>query len=43
MKQPVKDSIGDIRELDKNVYAFNLEHEINKIKILVPLLELLKT
>jgi hypothetical protein len=43
LKQPVKDSTADIRELDKNVSAFNLEHEINKIKILVPLLELLKT
>lgn len=43
LKQPTKDNIVDIREPDKNVYVFNLEHEINKIKITVPLLELLKT
>ena len=43
LKQPTKDSTVDIKEPDKNVYVFNLEHEINKIKILVPLLELLKT
>jgi hypothetical protein len=43
LKQPVKDSTVDIRERDKNVPVFNLEHEINKIKIPVPLLELLKT
>jgi hypothetical protein len=43
LKQPVKDSTADIREPDKNVSSFNLEHEINKIKIPVPLLELLKT
>jgi hypothetical protein len=31
LKQPVKDNTADIREPDKNVSAFNLEHEINKI------------
>jgi hypothetical protein len=43
LKQPTKDSTIDIKEPDKNVYVFNLEHEINKIKISVPLLELMKT
>jgi hypothetical protein len=43
LKQPTKDSTGDIKEPDKNVSVFNLEHEINKIKISVPLLELMKT
>jgi hypothetical protein len=43
LKQPAKDSIVDIKESDRNVFAFSLEHEINKIKILVPLLELMKT
>jgi hypothetical protein len=43
LKQPAKDSIVDIRELDRNISSFSLEHEINKIKILVPLLELMKT
>jgi hypothetical protein len=43
LKQPAKDSTVDIKEPDKNVYVFNLEHEINKIKISVPLLELMKT
>jgi hypothetical protein len=43
LKLPIKDRTTNIREPDKNVFAFNLEHEINKIKIPVPLLELLKT
>jgi hypothetical protein len=43
LKQPTKDSTVDIKEPDKNVSAFNLEHEINKIKISMPLLELMKT
>jgi ribonuclease HI len=41
-KQPAKDSTVDIKEPDKHVSVFNLEHEINKIKISVPLLELMK-
>jgi hypothetical protein len=43
LKQPAKDSTVDIKELDRNVFAFSLEHEINKIKISMPLLELMKT
>ena len=43
LKQPAKDSTVDIKEPNINVYSFSLEHEINKIKISVPLLELMKT
>jgi hypothetical protein len=43
LKQPTKDSTVDIKEPDINVSSFSLEHEINKIKISVPLLELMKT
>ena len=43
LKQPTKDSTVDIKEPDINDFAFNLEHKINKIKISVPLLELMKT
>jgi hypothetical protein len=42
LKQPTKDNTVDIKEPNKNVYVFNLEHEINKIKISVSLLELMK-
>jgi hypothetical protein len=43
LKQPAKVSTVDIKEPEKSVYSFSLEHEINKIKICVPLLELMKT
>jgi hypothetical protein len=42
LKQPAKDSTADIKEQETNVSSFSLEHEINKIKISVPLLELMK-
>jgi hypothetical protein len=42
LKQPAKDNTADIKELKRNVSSFSLEHEINKIKISVPLLELMK-
>jgi ribonuclease HI len=43
VKQPAKVSTAEIKEPEKNVSSFSLEHEINKIKIFVPLLELMKT
>jgi hypothetical protein len=43
LKQPAKVSTADIKEPEKSVSSFSLEHEINKIKIYVPLLELMKT
>ena len=43
LKQPAKDSTADIKEPNINVSSFSLENEINKIKISVPLLELMKT
>jgi hypothetical protein len=36
LKQPAKDSTVDIKELENNVYAFSLEHEIKKINISMP-------
>jgi hypothetical protein len=42
VKQPAKVSTAEIKEPEKNVSSFSLEHEINKIKIYVPLLELMK-
>jgi hypothetical protein len=43
LKQPVKVSTTELKEPENNVSSFSLEHEINKIKIFVPLLELMKT
>jgi hypothetical protein len=43
VKQPTKVSTTKIKEPEKNVSSFSLEHEIKKIKIYVPLLELMKT
>jgi hypothetical protein len=43
LKHPAKVSTADIKEPEKSVSSFSLEHEINKIKISVPLLELMKT
>jgi hypothetical protein len=43
VKQPAKVSTAEIKEPEKNVSSFSLEHEINKIKIFVPLLKLMKT
>jgi hypothetical protein len=43
LKQPAKVSVVDIKEPEKSVPSFNLEHEINKIKVSIPLLELMKT
>jgi hypothetical protein len=43
VKKPAQVSTADIKEPKKNVSSFNLEHEIKKIKIFVPLLELMKT
>jgi hypothetical protein len=42
LKQPAKDSTVDIKEPDINIYSFSLEHKSSKIKISVPLLELMK-
>jgi hypothetical protein len=42
MKQPAKVSTAEIKEPKNNVSSFSIEHEINKIKISVPLLELMK-
>jgi hypothetical protein len=42
VKKPTKVSTAEINELEDNVSSFSLEHEINKTKIYVPLLELMK-
>jgi hypothetical protein len=42
-KQPVKVSTTEVKESEKPVSSFSLENEINKIKIPIPLVELMKT
>jgi hypothetical protein len=42
-KQPVKVSTTEIKETEKLVSSFSLENEIYKIKIPIPLIELMKT
>jgi hypothetical protein len=42
-KQPVKVSTTEVKETEKHVSSFSLENEINKIKIPIPLVELMKT
>jgi ribonuclease HI len=42
-KQPVKVSTTEVKESEKQVSSFSLENEINKIKIPIPLVELMKT
>jgi hypothetical protein len=42
-KQPVKVSTTEVKESEKHVPSFSLENEINKIKIPIPLVELMKT
>jgi hypothetical protein len=39
----VKVSVPEIKEAEKQSISFSLEHEINKIKIPIPLIELMKT
>jgi hypothetical protein len=43
LKKPAKVSTTELKESEKIVSSFSLEHEINKIKIFVPLIELMKT
>lgn len=38
-----KTDVADFKDTQKHITPFNLEHEISKIKIPVPLLELMKT
>jgi hypothetical protein len=42
-KKPVKVSTIEVKETEKHVSTFSLENEINKIKIPIPLVELMKT
>ena len=37
-----KDEVVSLEEVNKVIGGFNLEHELNKVKILVPLTELIK-
>ena len=37
-----KDEMVSLEEVNKVISGFNLEHELNKVKILVPLTELIK-
>jgi hypothetical protein len=41
-QQPIKEGVSEVKETKRQLSPFNLEHEINKIKILVPLVELMK-
>jgi hypothetical protein len=41
-QQPIKASVSEVKETKIQLSPFNLEHEINKIKIIVPLVELMK-
>jgi hypothetical protein len=42
LKEPIKVSTIELKETKNVVSSFNLEHEINKIKIPMPLIELMK-
>jgi hypothetical protein len=42
-KQPVKVSTIEVKKIEKLISSFSLENEINKIKIPIPLVELMKT
>ena len=42
-KKPVKVSTTEVMETEKPISSFSLENEINKIKIPIPLVELMKT
>jgi hypothetical protein len=42
LKQPVKVGTTELKETEKVVPSFILENEINKIKIPIPLIELMK-
>jgi hypothetical protein len=42
-QQPIKVGVPEVKETEKQLTSFSLEHEINKIKIPIPLLELMKT
>jgi hypothetical protein len=41
-QHPIKASVSEVNEIERQLSPFNMEHEINKIKILVPLVELMK-
>jgi hypothetical protein len=41
-QQVIKTGVAKVKETKKQLVPFNLEHEINKIKIHVPLVELMK-
>jgi hypothetical protein len=42
LKKPVKVSTTELKEIEKVVSSFILEHEIKNIKIHIPLIELMK-
>jgi hypothetical protein len=42
-KQPIKVSTTEVKEYEKRIPSFILGNEINKIKIPIPLVELMKT
>jgi hypothetical protein len=41
-QQPTKPVVSEVKEVDRHVTYFNIEHELRKIKIHVPLTELMK-
>jgi len=42
-QHPIKVGVPKVKETEKQLNSFSLEHEINKIKIHISLLELMKT